>query len=112
MLAHVNASLRMALGELPCAPKKSPLTNPFLRWLVINVLPWPRGTPTAPELLATAPAEWNAEVAAFADLLERLGARSGSATWPRHPVFGQLGAKLWGNLSFRHTDHHLRQFGV
>src|SRR4051794_19620195 len=60
MLAHVNASLAMATGELPTQPKKTPLTNPLLRWLVIYALPWPKSTPTAPELLATPPGEWNA----------------------------------------------------
>jgi len=112
MLAHVNSALRMALGDLAAQPKPSPLTFPPLRWLVIYKLPWPHGTPTAPELIATPPGEWRAELATFGDLVERLGARGPAGEWPRHPVFGRMSGKLWGDLTYKHADHHLRQFGV
>jgi hypothetical protein len=29
-----------------------------------------------------------------------------------HPLFGALSAAEWGRFSYRHADHHLRQFGV
>jgi hypothetical protein len=112
MLAHVNASLAMATGELPTEPKKSPLANPLMRWLVIYVMPWPKGTPTAPELLATPPGEWAADLVQFRAQLERAGARSPGGDWPRHPVFGQMKGKHWGVLVHKHLDHHLRQFGA
>ena len=112
MLAHVNASLAMATGELATQPKKTPLANPLLRWLVIHALPWPKGTPTAPELLSTPPGEWRAELARFRDLLERAGARPPEGDWPVHPAFGKMGGKHWGVLVYRHLDHHLRQFAA
>jgi hypothetical protein len=112
MLAHVNASLAMATGELQTQPKKTPLANPLMRWLVIYVMPWPKGTPTAPELLATPPGEWAAELARFRDLIERAGTRSADGEWPRHPAFGQMKGKHWGALGYKHLDHHLRQFAA
>jgi hypothetical protein len=112
MLAHLNSSLSMACGELEPKPKKTPLSNPLLRWLVIYVLKWPQGTPTAPELLATPPGEWAADLARFRELLERTGSRSPDGTWPRHPAFGQMKGKHWGALVHKHVDHHLRQFGA
>jgi hypothetical protein len=112
MIAHVNSSLAMANGELATQPKKTPLANPLLRWLVIYVLKWPQGTPTAPELLATPPGEWNAELARFRELLERAGTRSPDGPWPRHPAFGQMKGKHWGVLVYKHLDHHLRQFAA
>ena len=112
MLAHVNASLAMATGELPTKPKRTPLATPLVRWLVIYKMPWPKGTPTAPELLSTPPGEWAAELARFRELLERAGTRSPDGDWPRHPAFGQLKGKDWGVLTYRHLVHHLRQFGV
>lgn len=30
----------------------------------------------------------------------------------RQPAFGRLTRPAWGVLSYRHIDHHLRQFGV
>jgi Protein of unknown function (DUF1569) len=32
--------------------------------------------------------------------------------WPPHPVFGAMTARDWNRVLYRHTDHHLRQFGV
>jgi hypothetical protein len=29
-----------------------------------------------------------------------------------HPLFGALSAAEWGRFSYRHADHHLRQFGI
>jgi Protein of unknown function (DUF1569) len=29
-----------------------------------------------------------------------------------HPFFGKMNAEEWGTLSYKHLDHHLRQFGV
>ena len=112
MLAHVNASLAMATGELPTKPKKSPLANPLGRWLIIYTMPWPKGAPTAPELLATPPAEWPADLARYRGLLEQAGTKPVDGDWPPHPAFGKLSGKDWGVLGYRHIDHHLRQFGV
>ena len=113
MLAHVSAALEMGLGELAVKPKRSPLANPLGRWLVIyGMKKWPQGTPTAPELIAAPSGDWDAALARFTDLLERSGSRSPAGAWPRHPVFGAMTGKHWGDLGYRHLDHHLRQFGV
>ncbi|HEU0013101.1 MAG TPA: DUF1569 domain-containing protein [Longimicrobium sp.] len=112
MVVHVTDQLRAGLGELACQPKNTPLAHFPLKQLVIYVLPWPKGTPTAPELIARTPGDWQAEVAELRDALERFGTRDPQAPWPDHPAFGRLTGKQWGHLSWRHTDHHLRQFGV
>ena len=53
MLAHLSESVRMALGEL-IVTTKGPvvLRLPPIRHAVIHWLPFPKGAPTAPELLA------------------------------------------------------------
>ena len=112
MLAHVNAALRMMTGELPTKPKKSPLANPLGRWLIIYAMKWPQGAPTAPELLATPPGEWAADLAQFRQLVEEAGTKPIDSDWPRHPAFGKMKGKDWGFLGYKHCDHHLRQFGV
>jgi uncharacterized protein DUF1569 len=112
MLAHVNAGLAMATGELPTRPKRSPLANPLGRWLIIYKLKWPQGSPTAPELLDVSPGEWEADLARFRELLEANGARDPAGEWPRHPAFGRMTGREWGDLGWKHIDHHLRQFGV
>lgn len=112
MLAHITDGLRMSVGDLTCAPKNIPLARSFpLKQLIINWLPFPKNTPTAPELLAREPGPWAEETAAFAALIERFAAGKTPSRWPAHPVFGQLTEKQWGVLGYRHLDHHLRQFG-
>jgi hypothetical protein len=29
-----------------------------------------------------------------------------------HPIFGTMSPQDWGVLLYKHTDHHLRQFGL
>ena len=97
MVVHVADSLKMALGTLPAKSKRLPIRHPPLKQLLVYWLPWPKGVPTAPELLERSPADWDAEVAALLALMEEAG------TVPR---------RAWGVLGYRHLDHHFRQFGV
>ncbi|MBK6423576.1 MAG: DUF1569 domain-containing protein [Gemmatimonadetes bacterium] len=118
MLAHLTDALRMATGELPVARRPVPwvLYTPPFKQLIIHVLPFPRGAPTAPELVArllgSDPVELDGERAAFAGALDRFAARGCAGVWPDHPAFGPLRGSTWGVLQARHADHHLRQFGV
>ncbi len=111
MVTHLNESLRMALGEVKCKPRNSPLSKFPLKQLIIYVAPFPKGAPTAPELLAGQPQEWNGEVSRFKELLNRFATGS-HARMPEHPAFGKLSRNAWGRLGYRHIDHHLRQFNV
>lgn len=116
MLAHVNDGLRMATGELPVKARKSFLRNTIVRYLVIYVFPFPKGAPTAPELLARGAkadgAEFNAERATFATLVADIGTQGDRVTWPDHPAFGPMSRKDWGVLGYKHVHHHFTQFGV
>jgi hypothetical protein len=113
MLAHLNDAMRMATGELPVASKKRAIRYPPLKQLIVYALPFPKGVPTAPELLARCEeATFADEQALFRQIAARLAAKPQSDAWPEHPAFGVLSYRAWGVLVLRHTDHHLRQFGV
>jgi hypothetical protein len=112
MIVHLTAQLHTGLGELVCAPKKTPFDNWFMRRLIIYWLPWPKGTPTAPEFLAQPSGTWDDDMAALRTAIARFAARDPESEWPRHPAFGALSGRMWGVLAWRHLDHHLRQFGV
>jgi hypothetical protein len=113
MLAHLSDGVRMALGELPVtgrgpgALRLRPVRHALIYWL-----PWPKGAPTAPELLARRATDCHQECTELKHLLERLGAMEGARDWPEHPAFGRLNSRDWGALVHRHVDHHLRQFGA
>jgi hypothetical protein len=112
MLAHIADAVRMPLGELKTKPKKTPLRFAPVKKLIIYVLPFPKGAPTAPELIARTEGDWNKEAVAVKELLARFAELQNQETWPEHPAFGKLSKKDWGALVYKHIDHHFRQFGV
>jgi hypothetical protein len=112
MVGHLSDALRMSFGELPVRSKRLPLRYWPLKQLVIYLLPFPKGAPTAPELVSRTPDEWDAERRACTELVDRFGAERPERAWPEHPAFGRLSPRAWGVLAYRHADHHLRQFGV
>lgn len=112
MLAHLVESMRMAVGELQTKSKKLPIRHPPLRQLFVYWLPWPKGAPTAPELLPSDRRSVEESKRELARLVALFGDRAASTEWPEHPAFGNLSRKGWGVLTWRHCDHHLRQFGA
>lgn len=112
MVAHVISWMLMAKGELYTAPRPSILRRSPVKQLAIYWLPFPKGVPTAQELLERAPAEWAGEREVLTQLIENFESDHRNKEWPEHPAFGFLTDGAWGVLGFRHTDHHLRQFGV
>jgi hypothetical protein len=111
MLRHTGSCLQMALGELDCAPRGPWLfrTRPVRR--LIFRLPFPKGAPTAPELLARDPASFDDELARLRSLVDRFAARP-SGPDAEHPLFGTLTWQEWCELQYKHLDHHLGQFGA
>ena len=113
MLQHLHLSARMALGELPVPSGNQRAFQVFpLKHLIIYVLPFPKGAPTATELKPGVAASFEEERAALLELLERIGTGPREGTGPTHPLFGPLTWREWGVATYKHTDHHLRQFGA
>lgn len=112
MLAHLTDAARMATGDLDVEGKApSVLKWAPVRYLVIHVLPMPKSAPTAPALIArSTTAALAEEQQALQTLFDDLPRRPTLA--PTHPAFGAMTRVDWGALIHKHTDHHLRQFGV
>jgi hypothetical protein len=113
MLTHLKQSALMALGELPVAGKGKRAFQLFpLKHLILHVVPFPKGAPTAPELLIPDEASVDDIRSELVSLLERIGAGPRAGDGPVHPLFGRLSFREWGVATYKHTDHHLRQFGA
>lgn len=115
MVCHLTDSCKVALGDTPTTLKPGILSNRVVRWLIISVLPFPRGkAPTSREFLVTSPSEWQADVRSLGEHLERVRTKGGDseAQWNIHPSFGAMSTTQYGKLIYKHMDHHLRQFGV
>src|SRR5687768_18567398 len=108
VVVHLCDAFRMASGELKCAPKSLPIRFTPLKQLIIYWLPFPKGVPTAPELLARQPLEWQGEMQTLRQELAAVVQRGPSGPFVPHPAFGRLTPRAWGVLVYRHLDHHLR----
>jgi hypothetical protein len=117
MLAHLGKTSLMALGEFDVPPRGKPALRTFpvkhlLKYLLLYVLPFPKGAQTSPELLVDEPGDTPVWQASLQELIERVGTGPATGLGPAHPLFGPLSRKEWGFLMHKHIDHHLRQFGV
>lgn len=110
---HLADQLRMALADIPTGTPRGPARYAPLRFLLLHVLPWPKGKVQAPaEAFTTPPTSWDADRAALLDLIARFAHTPPDELASTHPVFGPMTSRDWAVLSYRHLDHHLRQFSA
>lgn len=114
MLWHLRCQLELALGLRERKTMlKSYLSLPAFRWLALFIIPWPKGSATAPEMNVK---KINPEVMQFDKekelFLQRIAEVEKATELGPHPLFGQMNKKLWGRLIWKHMNHHLKQFAV
>lgn len=90
---------------------------PFLKWMALYPpLPWPRGIKTRPEVdpraKGTKPGEFTRDLERVLQVLEAFARAEAADLAPDHFVFGPMSVRAWKRWAYRHTDHHLRQFGL
>ena len=112
MVVHVTDAFALYTGEMHTTGRRTPLQYPPLKQAFVYLLPIPKNVPTAPELLARQAGEWDAELERLRSTLATFCAQCTRRDWPVHPIFGRLSPRAYGVLAYKHTDHHLRQFGV
>jgi hypothetical protein len=112
MLCHLYASLGLTFGEVRLPVRDSWMNRWYGRLLVIDSpLPWPRGRVQAPAELLPSPSahSWDWDRNRVVEYVQRFSVGR-HQTWGVHPLLGPLSAEQWGRFSWRHCDHHLRQF--
>jgi hypothetical protein len=113
MLKHLHLSALMTLGEMEVPSANKRVFHVFpLKHLLLYVVPFPKGAPTAPKLKPVDAASMEEERAAVLELIERIGTGPSEGAGPAHPLFGPLTWREWGVVTYKHADHHLKQFGV
>lgn len=105
MLQHLRRSALMCVGELsvPSANKRAFHRFP-LKHLILYMLPFPKGAPTAPELKPVDAGSFEEERAALLELLERIGTGLRDGMGPDHPLFGSLSRREWGVVTYTHRS--------
>lgn len=112
MVWHCQVPLRYAIENK--APKKKP--NPLIQLLFKKSMysdkPWRKNLPTSPVARAQDPKELKTELPELSNLVKEFQTLKDRKNWNAHPLFGVLTPEQWGQMQFKHLDHHLRQFGV
>jgi hypothetical protein len=114
MLCHLADSFEGMLGERQVSPGDwSPLRRRVFTWIALHTpLPWPKGVDTRPEVNprcdGTRPSDFERDRERVLRVMRRFvvpGTR-----YAPHPMFGEMTREEWMIWTFRHVDHHLRQF--
>ncbi len=115
MFCHLNDSFLVVSGHRPVARRVDHWFNRHVvKWIALRTsMTWPKGAKTMPEVDAekggTAPEVFERDRARTIDLLQAFAAPAAVQT--KHPLFGAMSRDEWMIWAYRHTDHHLRQFG-
>jgi hypothetical protein len=116
MLAHCSVSLEWAVGDR--VPEKMPL---LVRVLGRVIKPMAlrgasqmrKNSPTAKELIVADERDLGAERERLSGLIDRFAAGGAAGcTGNSHSFFGKMTPEEWAILTYKHLDHHLRQFGA
>ena len=112
MLAHVQKPIGIAFGTHQ--PKGSFLLRmigPLFKTKLWNETPYKQSLPTDPTFIMTgSDRDFEKEKQ---ELLKMVNSFSESSiVGETHPVFGKLTKENWSKATWKHLDHHLKQFGV
>jgi len=114
MLSHCSATIDMASGQLNL-PRVwiGRVLGPFVKSIYINEKPFSKNSPTAKELVRANPCDFLRGKQQLRSKVQQFF-EGGEANCTRHPhpVFGPLTPQQWSRGSYKHLDHHLRQFGA
>jgi hypothetical protein len=117
MLCHLGDATDMVLGVRPRKGAVQERHRSLVKWLGLwTPIPWPHGWPTNPALdpraEGTRPAVFAKDLARVVSGLEVIAAPGSRPLVPTHGFFGTMSARDWQRWAYRHTNHHLRQFGA
>jgi hypothetical protein len=114
-LAHCSLGMQMATGDLrPPRMLIGRILGPLIKPKVVaDDQPMRRNSPTVQELKVPDQPNFATEQLRLISLIDQFSTAGpkGCATHP-HAFFGRLTPDEWAILTYKHVDHHLRQFGV
>jgi hypothetical protein len=112
MLAHLQLPIAIAYGTHQ--PKGSfllRLIGPLFKSKLWDEKPYSQSLPTDPTFIMTGKEkDFEKEKAALLEMVTRFSETT--IVSERHPVFGKMTKDNWSKATWKHIDHHLRQFGV
>jgi hypothetical protein len=113
MLCHLGDANTGVLDPRDSPKQRRP--RPVVKWLaLVSPLRWPHGARTPkrvdPKADGTRPGIFDGDRARAIDSLRAIAVASTMS--PSHAIFGRMTVPDWQRWAWKHTDHHLRQFGL
>jgi hypothetical protein len=111
MLAHCQRPINFAYGDHQIQGSfLLKLIGPLFKSVLYNNKPYKQGLPTDKSYVVSDAKEFEKEKKQLLDLVNRFS-ESAILEVP-HPVFGKLTKEQWSKATWKHLDHHLKQFGA
>lgn len=112
MLAHVQAPIDVAYGTATVKGNwLMKLILPLFKKMLYDEKPWKQGLPTDKTFITTGEQKnFDAEKNKLLDKLYRFS--EATMINEKHPIFGKLTKEQWSKATWKHLDHHLKQFSV
>lgn len=115
MLKHCSETTEASLGQKTW--KRSFMGRLFGKMILNQLIKgdslFPKHQPTYPGFVAKGEGDFDMQKAHLISLVEKyLHITSNDLEGRVHPFFGPMTANEWNRLTYKHFDHHLRQFGV
>jgi hypothetical protein len=117
MLCHLGDAAEMVLRVRPRVKPIPRRRRLIVKWLGLwTPIRWPHGWPTNPQhdprVYGTRPSAFAADLQRAIAGIEGLAVADPRSVEPMHGVFGTMSVIDWQRWAYKHTDHHLRQFGL
>jgi len=110
MLWHCKYPLKVAIKNEHKGNGK--LFMKLFKKSLYNDKPFRKGLPTPSFLKTIESKNFTEEKTKIIDLINQTHELKERSEWNPHPFFGKFTHDQWGQLEFKHLDHHLKQFGV
>jgi hypothetical protein len=117
LLCHLGDATEMVTGVRPRTRPVPHRSRRIVKWVVLwSPVPWPHGVQTNPmhdpRAEGTRPSEFSKDLARLLAAMDALAAATDESLEPAHGFFGKMSTRDWQRWAYRHTDYHLRQFGL
>ena len=112
MMAHVQLPIGVALGVHQLKGSfLLRLIGPLFKSKLWDEKPYKQGLPTDPSFIMTGKSkDFDKEKSSLLDIVNRFS--DNNIVSENHPIFGKLTKENWSKATWKHLDHHLKQFGV
>ena len=115
MLHHCQYPIKICLGRYNHNNKPNlmlKLMGKLFNKSLYNDKPWRQNLPTAKALKVVEDKNFVDEKEVLIGLINDFYKEKNRKSWDPHPAFGSFTHEQWGQMQYKHLDHHLRQFNV